>query len=124
MVHCYDIAGKVDDVGSTVNARIFYRFTRKSDKTSAGGVTIHLHHTARRVQIQGNTMVTSNSRACVWFVQNFLLARFKVEAQSKSFDIERFNSAVSNIVTSHVEKLSNMEKCEGCRGHFTGRSVP
>ena len=124
MVHCYDISGKVDDVGSTVNARIFYRFTRKSDKTSAGGVTIHLHHTARRVQIQGNTMVTSNSRAGVWFVQNFLLDRFKVEAQSKSFDIERFNSAVSNIVTSHVEKLSNMEKCEGCTGHFTGRSVP
>ena len=61
------------------------------------------HHTARRVQIQGNTMVTSNSKACVWFVQNFLLARFKVEAQDKSFDIERFNSAVSNIVSSHVE---------------------
>ena len=124
MVHCYDIAGKVDDVGSTVNARMFYRFTRQNDKTSAGGVTIHLHHTARRVQIQGNTMVTSKSRACVWFVENFLLTRFKLEARSKSFDIERFNTAVSNLVSNHVEKISNMEKCEGCSGHFIGRSVP
>lgn len=121
-MHCYDVTGKIDDVGANVNAVIFYRFTRP-DKTVAGGVTIHLHHTARRVQIQGSTMVTSQCRSSVWFVQNYLLGKFTEESQKKALDITRFNAAVNSLVTNHVDKINAMEKCEECSGHFNGRSI-
>ena len=96
-ISCYDVTGKIDDIGATVNAVVFFRFTKTTDKTSAGGVTIHLHHTARRLQIQGSTMVNNQTRASVWFVENFLLKRFKSESQKKSFDISRFNRAVNDL---------------------------
>ena len=122
-IHCYDVTGKIDDIGAAVNAVIFYRFTKTSDKTSAGGVTVHLHHTVRRLQVQGSTMVTHQSRASVWFVENFLLARFKSESQTKSFDIARFNTAVNELVANHAEKINALEKCEACAGHFNGRYI-
>jgi hypothetical protein len=122
-MHCYDVTGGIDDVGANVNAVIFYRFTNSSDKTSAGGVTVHLHHTARRVQVQGSTMVTSQCRSSVWFVEKYLLGRFTEESQKKSFDISRFNAAVNSLVSKHVDKINAMEKCEACNGHFNGRSI-
>ena len=122
-MYCYDITGKIDDVGATVNAVIFYRMTNNIDKSSAGGVTVHLHHTVRRVQIQGSTMVTRQSRASVWFVENYLLERFTAESRSKSFDISSFNTAVNNLVSNHIEKINSMEKCQACSGHFNGRSI-
>ena len=82
-MHCYDVTGGIDDVGANVNAVIFYRFTNSSNKTSAGGVTVHLHHTARRVQVQGSTMVTSQGRSSVWFVEKYLLGRFTEESQKE-----------------------------------------
>ena len=122
-IYCYDITGKVDTSGASVTAVIFYRFTRISDRSSAGGVTIHLHHTARKVQIQGSTMVTKQCRACVWFLEKYLLGVFENVAASKALDISKFNRAVSKVVTSHSEKLDSLEKCEGCNAAFIGRSV-
>ena len=65
---CYDVTGKIDDTGATVNAVIFFRFTNDADGSSAAEVTIHLHHTVRRIQIQGGTMVNSESRSNIWFL--------------------------------------------------------
>ena len=74
-LYCYDITGKIDDVGASVNAVIFFRLS-SSDKSSIGGVTVHLHHTVRKVQVQGSSMVNGRTRASVWFVENFLLEKF------------------------------------------------
>ena len=122
-MYCYDMAGRIDGIGASVNATIFFRLSNTIDKSSAGGVTIHLHHTVRRVQVQGSSMVTDHSRASVWFVENYLLGRFTAESQNKSFDISRFNTAVNKLVSNHAEKINAMEKCELCAGHFNGRSI-
>ena len=122
-MYCYDVHGKIDDIGASVVAVFFYRFTRSSDKSSAGGVTVHLHHTARRVQIQGSTMVTKQSRACVWFLEKYLLDKFRKEAEDKAVDISLFNSAVSKVVISHTERLNSLEKCQSCNVAYNGRSV-
>ena len=122
-MYCYDVTGKIDDVGATINAVIFFRITNNTDRSSAGQVAIHLHHTVRKVQIQGSSMVTKDRRASVWFVENFLLSRFKIESQKKSVDIARFNTEVRDMVTKHVEKINAKEKCEVCSVHFIGRSL-
>ena len=68
-------------------------------------------------------MVTRQSRASVWFVENYLLERFTAESRNKSFDISSFNTAVNNLVSNHIEKINSMEKCQACSGHFNGRSI-
>ena len=81
-----------------------------------------LHHSERRVQIKGSTLVTRECRASVWFVQNFLLDRFNFESFNKSFDISRFNTSVQNIVTNHIVKNNSKERSKVCLSHFTARS--
>ena len=122
-MYCYDITGKIDDIGAAINAVIFFRLTNNTDRSSAGQVAIHLHHTVRKVQIQGSSMITRDRRASVWFVENFLLDKFKVESQNKSFDIARLNTEVRDVVNKHVEKINAKEKCEVCSVHFIGRSL-
>ena len=121
-IYCYDITGKIDDVGATVNAVIFLRLSSR-DKSSIGGVTIHLHHTVRKVQVQGSSMVNSRTRAGVWFVESYLLAKFTFVSLNKSFDIASFNTAVKNLVSNHIEKINEKEKCEVCHSQYIGRSV-
>jgi hypothetical protein len=122
ILFCNDITGKIDDIGATVNAVIHFRYTN-SDQSSSGGIVVHMHHTVRRIQVQGSSMVNGRVRASVWFVENFLLEQFTVLSQSKAFDISKFNDAVTKMVTNHVDKMNATEKCDVCSGLFNGRSI-
>ena len=119
---CNDITGKVDDVGSTVNAVVHLRYS-SPDQSSNGSIVVHCHHTVRKIQIQGSSMVNRRVRANVWFVENFLLDKFTTISQTKAFDISKFNTAVMKMVTNHIEKMNVKEKCEACLGLFNGRSI-
>ena len=119
---CNDITGKIDDVGANVNAVIHFRYSTP-DQTSSGGIVVHMHHTARRVQVQGSSMVNRRVRANVWFVENFLLEQFTALSQNKTYDISKFNDAVTKMVTNHIDKLNAAEKCNVCSGLFNGRSI-
>ena len=101
---------------------IHFRYST-SDQSSTGGIVVHLHHTAHRVQVQGSSMVNRRVRANVWFVEHFLLENFNKMSQVKSFDISKLNSAVTKMVSNHIEKLSASEQCDYCMGLFNGRSV-
>ena len=68
-------------------------------------------------------MVNSRTRAGVWFVENYLLAKFTFVSLNKSFDIASFNTAVKNLVSNHIEKINEKEKCEVCHSQYIGRSV-
>ena len=122
ILFCNDITGKIDDIGANVNAVIHFRYTN-SDQSSSGGIVVHMHHTVRRVQVQGSSMVNGRMRASVWFVENFLLEQFTVLSQNKAIDISKFNDAVTKMVTNHVDKMNATEKCYVCSGLFNGRSI-
>ena len=96
-LYCYDIMGKIDNVCVAVNALVFSRLTNTSDKSSAGQVTITLHHYTilnEKSRYLAAPWLTRECRASVWFVQNLLLDRFNFESFNKSFDISRFNARV------------------------------
>ena len=45
------------------------RFNFMSQNKQIGGVTVHLHHSARLVQIQGSCVMPDKSKAAIWFAK-------------------------------------------------------
>ena len=121
-VYCHDIVGKHDSTDANVNTLFQFRLLAP-DKSSIGGVAIHLHHSKRKVQVQGGSMVDEQTRAGVWFVDNIIRETFAAMSKNQAMDISKFNSAVRGMVSKHNQKNSAQEKCKTCNGHFTGRSL-
>ena len=117
-VHCQDIVGTFDATQAQQNTVIFFRLSK--DKVSIGCVRIHLHHTTRKVQLQGGALLAGEQKAPVWFVENVLKENFTKLSYEKASDISDFNQAVSRSLTS--ERVPS--KCAGCNGQFNGRSNP
>ena len=109
-VQCSSITGYIDGANSNTTAVVVFSLTYQ-DGSSAGAVTMHLHHTTRRVQLQGSALVYDKSRAPVWFVDNFIKSTFSLISKRKSVDISNFNTAVNNILTKHQQKVDSQEKC-------------
>ena len=70
---CFDKTYKVDSSNANVNDVFFFRIESHS-KTAIGKVTVPLHHTARKVQIQGGSFISDRRRACIWFLENYILS--------------------------------------------------
>ena len=119
-IHCNDITGKVDSSKSNVNTVVFFKLNSTSSRTN--NVTITLHHTVRKVQVQGSSIMNNNIRANVWFLENVLLGFFTEMSAAKSLDISQLNTLVSNVVANHLQKRSSQLKCLACDIPFTGRS--
>ena len=120
-IQCYDITNKVDNSKSHVNTVLFFKLNTPNTSRS-NNVTITLHHTARKVQVQGSSNINGNIRANVWFLQNVLLGMFSSLSATKAMDITKFNIMVQNVVTNHMNKRRNESKCSGCDISFTNRS--
>ena len=120
-IQCYDITNKVDNSKSHVNTVIFFKLNTHSTSRS-NNVTITLHHTVRKVQVQGSSNINGNIRANVWFLQNVLLGMFSSLSATKAMDISKFNMMVQKVVTNHMNKRKNETKCNECDISFTNRS--
>ena len=118
---CYDMNNKVDSSNAIVNNVFFFRIESHS-KTMLGKVTVHLHHTARKVQIQGGSIVNNKKRACVWFLENYIIGHFRITSKEKAVDISNFNSAVQKLAADHSIKVANLEKCADCSVPLGNRS--
>ena len=126
LLHVVKIEGQVDATGASVTAMIVFelKYEQSREKSSIGTVTIHLHHSARKIQLQGSSMVHEQIRAPVWFVDNFLKGIFNHYARSKAVDITNFNNAAHDMLTNHLQKISSQDKCGYCANLFGGRSIP
>ena len=120
-IYCYDIIGSIDGTDAGINTVLHFRLTA-ADKSNVGSVAIHLHHTVRKVQVQGSAMI-NQSRAGVWFVENILMKTFTNSSNDKSLDISNFNKAVNEMVVKHIEKNSRQDKCKVCSVIFIGRTI-
>ena len=117
-VHCQDVVGTFDATQAQQNTVIFFRLSK--NKSSLGCVRIHLHHTTRKVQLQGGALLAGEQKAPVWFVENVLRNNFAKLSQEKAAAILNLNQAVSKSLT--LDK--NPSVCAGCDGQFNGRSNP
>ena len=118
---CYDVTKKVDATKAHVNTVIFLKLS-PAQSARSNNVTITLHHTVRRVQIQGSSIMNNKIRANVWFLENILLKMLNNVAASKSFNIAKLNTLVQNVVANHVKKHDSLDRCKGCEIPFNGRS--
>ena len=76
--------------------------------------TITLHHTSRKLQIQGSSLVSQKTRANVWFLDNMILYMINKKFSEKLIDTSNFNIAVREMVNNHTEKLNTQLKCKLC----------
>ena len=120
-VLCHDVTKRTDATGAATTTVIMFRLCH--DKLSVGQVTVHLHHSTRNVQLQGSALLPDNTTAPVWFVENILKDKFKIE-ESQAKDISKFNQSVSDMVTKHFEQVTTKNTCAGCKSIFNGRCSP
>ena len=120
-VLCHDVTKRTDATGAATTTVIMFRLCH--DKLSVGQVTVHLHHSTRNVQLQGSALLPDNTTAPVWFVENILKDKFKIE-ESQAKDISKFNQSVSDMVTKHFEQVTTKNTCAGCKSIFNGRCLP
>ena len=123
-IKCNSITGRIDDADSNVNAAIVFALSY-NDGTSAGSVHVHLHHSTRRIQLQGSAMVHGQTRAPVWFVDRVLKTMLSSYANTKAVNITKFNAGVQELL-SKVSNPSNtlQDVCKACNAQFDGRSTP
>ena len=122
-INCNEVTKHVDKSNSHINVKIVFPLTYHGG-TSAGAVTVHLHHTTRRVQCQGSSLVHGVTRAPVWFVDNFVKVIFNFYANSKSLDISKFNAAVRECISRVQSRNVSNSGCKACNMQFDGRASP
>ena len=117
-----------------VEATRLLHFSFMNNLNSCGGVRIHLHHSTRKIQIQGSHVMPNKQRSPVWFLDTVLLPKFKDLAKAKQFEIKKTNSAILNSELSRVSSsprtphphdpssLSNV--CNTCSKIFDTKSRP
>ena len=115
-----------DQVGTEATKLINFSFM--SDQTKIGGVTVHLHHSNRTIQIQGSAKMPDSSRAALWFLNHFILVRFKEQAKAKSFAIKSTNTSIIKASTNLNNKIgkpqSQNNSCSSCNRGFNSSSKP
>ena len=60
------------------NRKILFKFANKNE--DIGGVTVHIHDSARLVQIQGGSIMPDRNKAAIWFAK-IVLEKFLVQAK-------------------------------------------
>ena len=133
VLSCGDIAVTVDEVTVTkdltgLEATKLLSLSFMSDQKLLGGVKVHLHHSTRTIQIQGSYNMPDNTRAALWFLNNFVLIRFKELAKAKSFSIKNTNSAILSAPSSRSSgpkiATTSSNSCQSCNSLFDTRSKP
>ena len=130
---CGDIAVIIDNIKVTkdqlgTEATKLINFSFMVDQTKIGGVAVHLHHSNQTIQIQGSAKMPDSSRAALWFLNHFILVRFKEQAKAKSFAIQRTNSSILKASSDPSNKIgkpqSQNNSCSACNHGFNTSSKP
>ena len=121
-VKCIDVSNRTDATGVSTTTVVMFRLYRLTE--SIGQVTIHLHHTARKVQVQGRTLFPDNTKAPVWFVENVLKSKFENLSEQLAGEISGYNSSVDAMVPKKSSQPKPSTPCGGCMSLFIGRSSP
>ena len=86
-------------------------------------LSIHLHNTQRKIQIQGGSGMPDKSSAPTWFVENVLKPMFLTQSQKQGFEITKINRLVSNSATEELNS-ELLKSCYHCKKKFSTKSRP
>ena len=119
---CHDITNRTDATQASTVTVVMYRLYMLTE--SIGQVTIHLHHTARKVQVQGGALLPDKTKAPIWFVEEVLKPQFEQLSQSQAQEITNYNSSVESMISKHLNQPKPCDPCGSCAALFGGRSSP
>lgn len=96
-------------------------FTFMLNQKFLGGVSVHLHHSTRTIQIQGSAIMLDSSRAALWFLKKFILVKFKIKAKEKQFEIKNTNATLLN-TSSNQPANKNIHPQQSYHGNICSYS--
>ena len=104
---------------------LFMRFELSGPDVEPNPVplSVHLHNTQRKVQLQGGGLMPDKSRAPVWFLENILKNIFTDQAKRKKINIDQINRKI----LSEIAKLRlppTQSTCSHCKKKFNAVSKP
>ena len=91
---------------------------------SPGVVTIHLHHTKQKIQVQGSTLMPDQNSAAVWFVLNGMYERFLKMSKNNQHHIQAYNRALLTLSKDQQPETTNKDICGHYKKTYTARSKP
>ena len=87
-------------------------------------VSVHLHNTQQKVQLQGGAKMSDSTTSATWFLQHILKDRFIDNAKRRKFDISRINNLVASIPSLSQSSPTLPDECPHCLKRFTAKSRP
>ena len=111
---------------NSLEATMLIHFSFKHEQARSGGVSVHLHHSSRTIQMQGSHIMPDSVLAPVWFLENVVLKRFKDIAKAKRFAVKKFNEAAKNIKLTRTAPVPSPSgnNCQSCNLIFNMKSKP
>ena len=114
-IFCENLTNNLDRNNLEFNRTMFFKLGGNKK------VTVHVHHSTRLVQVQGGSSMPDGSPAAAWFVKNVLQGKFLLLAKSKSYNISKFNDAITSI-SNKGAIAKNL--CGSCLKVLDSRSTP
>ena len=90
-------------------------------------LSIHLHNTQRKIQLQGGATMPDGSKIPIWFVEHLLKDIFQTQAKAKSYNIQNINRLVRSMhcKDGNTSRLpSSQAQCNHCKKKFSNNSKP
>ena len=105
--------------------------TASTPASILGSLTIHLHHTTRLIQIQGNFKMPDSTPGPVWFAEHVALPMFKERGKFSSHHILGINNAILSLQHGNTQSVQRPlpevpanKRCGGCQRAFNGKACP
>ena len=122
-IECDGLVKNLDKKGNEYNLVLTFKL-RQVMGDKLGKVTIHTHHSARMVQVQGGGMMPGKLKAAKWFLKYVIYEKFQSLAVSKKYDIKKLNEALARANASPGTAFINDNKCDLCSRSFDSRTKP
>ena len=105
---------------------LLLRFELSGDHVnpSPAPLSIHLHNTQRKIQIQGGASMPNQATPPVWFVENILRERFLSQAKAKAYSIDQINKLVMSASSTPQTIRQSSNSCGHCNKLFTTNAKP
>ena len=124
-VECTEIRSLLDMASSLPGSLLKFKLYGPGVSPSPASLSVHLHHTQQKVQVQGGARLPDNMTAAAWFVHKVIKDIFITAAKTKKFDVENINRVVGNMITNQEYSPPSIPACcPHCNKKFTANSKP